>query len=93
MRIALTLTLTRTLTLTLTLASLRAEAESKWDSERLAERIRQSQRRRHLIRAAHALGAPPSWDFQPSPPADDRWYRGAGNYNDWAMDYLPRRKD
>ena len=76
-----------------TLASLRAEAESKWDSERLAERIRQSQRRRHLIRAAHAVGTPPSWDFQPSPPADDRWYRGAGNYNDWAMDYLPRRKD
>ena len=31
--------------------------------------------------------------LQPSPPADDRWYRGDGNYNDWAMDYLPRRKD
>ena len=75
------------------LASLRAEADSMWDSEGLAATIRQSQSRRHLIRAAHAVGAAPSWDFRPSPLADDRWYRGVGNYNDWAMDYLPRRRD
>ena len=74
------------------LTELRAEAASLWDSEALADMIRQSQQRRHLIRAAHAVGTPPAWDFRPSPP-DDRWYRGVGNYNDWAMDYLPRRKD
>ena len=74
------------------LTELRAEAASVWDSEALANMIRQSQQRRHLIRAAHAVGTPPAWDFRPSPP-DDRWYRGVGNYNDWAMDYLPRRKD
>ena len=48
-----------------------------------------SQRRRHLVRDAHRLGKAPGWDFQPSTPEDSRWYRGHGNYNDWAMDYLP----
>ena len=71
------------------LASLRAEAHAKWDSDALSDAIRLSQRRRHLIRDAHIKGTPPQWDFVPAPMDDSRWYRGHGNYNDWAMDYLP----
>ena len=71
------------------LADMRAEAHAKWDSEALSDSIRLSQRRRHLIREAHAQGTPPHWDFVPAPMDDNRWYRGRGNYNDWAMDYLP----
>ena len=75
------------------LASLRGIAHDKWNSDALANAIRLSQKRRHLIRGAHANGTSPSWDYHPVPPDDTRWYRGHGNYNDWAMDYLPRRDD
>ena len=72
-----------------TLAALRKEAAEKWDAAGLAEAIILSQRRRHLIRAAHRNGVPPRWDFDDGAGDDLRWYRGHGNYNDWAMDYLP----
>lgn len=72
-----------------TLSVLRAQALAKWDSKSLSEAIWLSQRRRHLVRDAHHAGSAPSWDFEPSSPEDARWYRGHGNYNDWAMDYLP----
>lgn len=74
------------------LAMLRKEAAEKWDSHVLAKAIVLSQRRRHLIRAAHNKGQPPRWDFDDGTIDDRRWYRGHGNYNDWAMDYLPDTK-
>lgn len=74
------------------LVMLREEAAEKWDSPELAKAIVLSQRRRHLIRAAHQNGMPPRWDYTSDTSDDRRWYRGHGNYNDWAMDYLPGSK-
>ncbi|MGC6485088.1 MAG: choline-sulfatase [Candidatus Puniceispirillales bacterium] len=72
-----------------TLAALRTEAEEKWDSDGLSEKIVLSQRRRHLVRAAHSQGIKPFWDYDLNEGDELRYYRGDGNYNDWAMDYLP----
>ena len=77
------------------LADLRDEAHEKWDSDALSEKIVLSQRRRHLVLAAHGMGIKPFWDYDVNEGDGQRYYRGNGNYNDWAMDYLPhpaRRK-
>jgi choline-sulfatase len=70
------------------LKALKAEAQAKWDSEALARDIVLSQQRRLLIKQAHAQGKKPDWDFIPTAGADEKWYRGDGNYNDWAMKVL-----
>ena len=74
------------------LAAMREEAYSKWDSDDLVEKILLSQRRRRLVLDAHAIGQPPHWDYDTGAEDDTRYYRGDGNYNDWAMDYLPKDK-
>ncbi len=66
-----------------------AEAHALWDSNALSNDIRKSQRRRLLIRDAHRRGEAPDWDFDAGGEDEGRWYRGKGNYNDWAFDYLP----
>lgn len=71
------------------LSALQAEAASVWDSQALSDRIRLSQKRRLLIRDAHTNGPAPDWDFLPDGEDAARYFRGQGNYNDWAFDYLP----
>ena len=47
------------------------------------------------VPAAHGMGIKPFWDYDVNEGDSQRYYRGNGNYNDWAMDYLPypaRRK-
>ena len=72
-----------------TIGEFTREAAELWDSEALAEDIVRSQQRRLLIRHAHSLGAPPSWEFMPNGDGETRWYRGEGNYNEWALEHLP----
>ncbi len=64
------------------------EASSLWDSDALAKDIVKSQQRRLLIRKTHALGTPPSWEFNAGLEDTSRWYRGQVNYNEWATDFL-----
>jgi len=71
-----------------TVAEMQSVVEQQWDSAALARAIVASQKRRRLIRAAHAHGTPPQWDADPAGAAT-RWYRGRGSYNEWAFDYLP----
>ena len=76
-----------------TVAAFRSEAGGKWDSDALAEQIRLSQKRRLLVKRAHAKGAKPAWDHLPGDGDDPNWYRGGQNYNDWAFSYLPDQHD
>ncbi len=75
-----------------TVAAFAAEAATLWDQEALSQQIVLSQRRRLLVRAAHDRGARPAWDFQAPDTTEDRWFRGDGNYNDWAFDFLPESR-
>jgi len=75
-----------------TVAAFAIEARTRWDSDALDTDIRRSQKRRLLIRKAHLQGEAPDWDFDAGGDDSDRWYRGIGNYNDWAFDYLPPAK-
>ncbi|NIP76436.1 MAG: sulfatase-like hydrolase/transferase [Xanthomonadales bacterium] len=72
-----------------TVADFAAEAARLWDLDALSAQIVLSQQRRLLIRAAHDQGTRPQWDFDAPDTTEDRWFRGEGNYNDWAFDYLP----
>ena len=72
-----------------TVAEFAAEAARLWNPEALSVDIVRGQRRRLLIHKAHDQGLRPAWDFQAAGETQDRWFRGRGNYNDWAFDYLP----
>lgn len=72
-------------------SNFRSTANSHWNTEELTKDILLSQRRRLLIRKSHNNGQPPNWDFMPIVD-DKRWYRGDGNYNDWAFAHLPQPK-
>ena len=67
------------------LASMRALAEQRWDSVSLHQDILLSQRRRRLIRMAHANGVSPRWNHGEQPGEQVRWYRGDEGYNRWAF--------
>ncbi|MBV9695723.1 MAG: choline-sulfatase [Gammaproteobacteria bacterium] len=61
----------------------RAEAQRRWPLEALHAAVLASQRRRHLVAAAHARGRPVSWDYQPQFPAREQYIR-----NHMALDDL-----
>lgn len=63
---------------------LEAHATSCWDVRALDEKVRLSQRRRHLVYAAHQKGLPPVWDHNPDDPTIPWVHRGLKLYNDWA---------
>ena len=65
-------------------ARLEAQADGRWDAERLTAGIRLSQRRRRLVHAAHRHGPEPVWDHRPGDPTTPWLLRGEGLYNDWA---------
>ncbi|MEO1681035.1 MAG: choline-sulfatase [Pseudomonadota bacterium] len=71
------------------LARLSALILQRWDSERLSEEIRVSQRRRRLVLKAAKQGVRPRWNHGEEPGSDVLWYRGETSYNDWAFRYLP----
>jgi len=58
-----------------TLRAFRDECAARWDLVRLRETVVASQRRRHLVAAALAMGAHHSWDFQPYRDASRQFVR------------------
>jgi choline-sulfatase len=66
-------------------AAMLADIEAHWDVDALDRAVRESQKRRHFIVAAHqSAGGKPDWDFRESDGSDGRWMRGTESYNDWA---------
>ena len=65
----------------------------RWDSEELSERIRLSQKRRHLVLKSDLQGQRPRWNHGEDPRAQVVWYRGETTYSDWAFKYLPLAED
>ncbi|MGI3187425.1 choline-sulfatase [Nioella aestuarii] len=63
-------------------------AARKWDEEQLTRRIRQSQKRRRLVRNAMTLGERQLWNHDERPGDSVLWYRGEQGYNEWAFEYL-----
>ncbi|HEX8603423.1 MAG TPA: choline-sulfatase, partial [Pseudoduganella sp.] len=57
------------------LDSLRADAARRWDLAALHRRVLASQRRRHLIGAANALGVAHAWDYEPPRDASRKYIR------------------
>ena len=80
-------------TLKLIVDAFRVEVLEKWHEAELSDRIRLSQRRRGLIRAAMGQGQPNRWNHGEGPGDKVLWYRGEGSYNEWAFDYLPVSSD
>ena len=61
------------------------EIQQTWDPSLLHEKIIQSQRRRHKIRNAQAIGNKPRWNHGEKTGEQVLWYRGEQGYNDWAF--------
>jgi choline-sulfatase len=62
--------------------SFRAEIARRWDLVGLDRAVRESQRRRHLVAAALAIGRVNAWDFQPSRDASREYVRGYMNLDE-----------
>lgn len=60
------------------LAAFIAEAESRWDFDRLRARVLESQRRRRLVHAALTRGRIAPWDFEPRQDPASVYYRNYG---------------
>lgn len=66
------------------LASVVAE---RWDLEDLKRKVLESQARRRIVDRSHALGRPPSWDYDAAVPGARQYFRpcpanpSASNYN------------
>jgi choline-sulfatase len=52
-----------------------AEIRKEWDLERTTREVLSSQRRRHLVAAANAIGVLESWDYQPRRDASSEYVR------------------
>ena len=50
-------------------------ARDRWDADAIKTRIIKDQNRRRVIHRAHAVGTPPSWDFQPYVDASTQFVR------------------
>ena len=73
-------------------AKFETEVQEKWNEPEIVERILVSQRRRKFIHEAMKKGTPTCWAHDENPNDDILWYRGVGDFNDWAYDYLPRQE-
>jgi len=69
-------------------AKLAATVEQTWDLDEFHRRVIESQHRRHVVDRAHAIGLPPSWDYDVPAPGRSQYFRAssanpsASNYND-----------
>ncbi|MEP3848110.1 MAG: choline-sulfatase [Paracoccaceae bacterium] len=72
---------------------LHALVTKRWDSADLSERIRLSQKRRHLVLKSDLQGQRPRWNHDEDPGEQVVWYRGETTYSDWAFKYLPLAED
>jgi choline-sulfatase len=72
-------------------AELRAEVAARWDFAQVTDAVLASQRSRHLVAAANAIGALTSWDHQPKRDAGQEYIRAHMDLEDLeAMSRFPR---
>jgi choline-sulfatase len=64
------------------LEELRADVAKRWDLERIDREVRESQRHRRIVGAAHAVGRPPEWDYAPPYDAAHRYIRNHSDLGD-----------
>lgn len=69
-------------------AAFRAEAEARWDPERIRLDVIATQRRRRAVHAAMERGERVSWDYQPPGNAADAYVR---NHVDWEVAVVTKR--
>ena len=68
-------------------ARLAATVSANWDLDELKRNVMESQRRRRVVDRAHGIGRTPSWDYDPSSPGKNLYFRpceanpSASNYN------------
>lgn len=67
------------------LSALKQAVADRWDDAALTKRVLASQKRRALVRKAHAKGTQPRWNHGEAPGEPSPWYRGQTGYNDWAF--------
>lgn len=63
-------------------SALREEVAARWDLAELDRRVRDSQRRRHVVARALGVGARTPWDYQPHIDASTQYMRGHMDLDD-----------
>jgi choline-sulfatase len=66
----------------------RDECAKKWDEAALTQDIKQSQKRRILVRAAMGEGEKQRWNHNETSKDQVIWYRGEQRYNEWAFKHI-----
>jgi choline-sulfatase len=66
----------------------RDECARKWDETALTRAIKQSQKRRILVRAAMGEGEKQRWNHNETGKDQVIWYRGEQGYNEWAFKHI-----
>ena len=70
------------------LEAFRSESARKWDEAGLTSAIKQSQKRRILVRAAMGKGEKQRWNHNETGNDQVIWYRGEQGYNEWAFKHI-----
>ena len=70
------------------LEAFRSESAQKWDAVGLTRAIKQSQKRRTLVRAAMGEGEKQRWNHNEAGNDQVIWYRGEQGYNEWAFKHI-----
>ena len=70
------------------LEAFRSERAQKWDEAALTRAIKQSQKRRILVRAAMGEGEKQCWNHNETGNDKVIWYRGEQGYNEWAFKHI-----
>jgi choline-sulfatase len=66
----------------------REECTQKWNEAALTRAIKQSQKRRILVRAAMGEGEKQRWNHNETGKDQVIWYRGEQGYNEWAFKHI-----
>ena len=76
------------LTQTTRLEAFRSNCAEKWDEATLTRAIKQSQKRRILVRSAMNEGEKRRWNHDETVNDQVIWYRGEEGYNEWAFKHI-----
>ncbi len=66
-------------------AGFRSEVDRRWNLRALDDDVRASQRRRHILAKAMAIGAPAPWEYQPYRDAGSQYIRNHTNLDELEM--------
>ncbi len=66
-------------------AAFRSEVDRRWNLQALDREVRESQRRRHILARAMAIGAPAAWEYQPYRDAGSQYIRNHANLDELEM--------